>query len=318
MNKENPPLNIDNVETFEDAREISKTATKESKLKEMLEQASEEVSPTGEILAEHKEKIDELKRSILIEQSTQNPDHLINKALASKNDGSESFIDERLPEEKQESKKVTGLKKLGLALGFLFAGLSGQAQGTKAEKIDGGLKKAGISRSIEDSSKKEMVTDQLRQHWNSYLDWLKSLDLQGNPALDKNGLGNAMLERYIKEHPGTSLSKESIPKIQEEFVKLREYIKHQVKIGKAEYAPGTTENNLLSHLSKVDEIPGQFTTSVKFPISTMRTIDKTTLDYASINRKASGSKDLLDGKINDVTVRDGKVTKIEKTFTKAN
>ena len=115
------------------------------------------------------------------------------------------------------------------------------------------------------------VSAKLRQDWNQYVDWLETLDMKGNPALDKNDLGGAMIDRYKKEHLGTSVSRETVDDVQSEFAKYREWMLSEIKAGRREFAPGTTEDNFLKRLSVIDNIAGQYTTQHKFPDAYMKT-----------------------------------------------
>lgn len=136
MTYENPPRNDEEVETLEDERQLSKSATAESKIEGIIERSTE--TPLG-ISESDKEKIAELKKSIESTRSSEELSQLINNALQKKEDGSDNFIDTRLPEEKQQPEKissknkVTGLRKVIMALGFAFAGLTGQAKDKTTE-----------------------------------------------------------------------------------------------------------------------------------------------------------------------------------------
>jgi hypothetical protein len=114
------------------------------------------------------------------------------------------------------------------------------------------------------------VDNTLRQAWNQYVDWLDKKGLKGHPSLDHDNLSFKMLDEYKKENPDTPLTKDMIIPIQQEFSKYRDYALKQVDAGKAALAPGTTKDTFLSALSTVDGIPGQRTTSYKFPLGYMK------------------------------------------------
>lgn len=117
------------------------------------------------------------------------------------------------------------------------------------------------------------ITNKLRKDWNDYVSWLDTKGLKGHPSLDSNDLGGKMVEQYQKENPNTLVSRQSIPAIQQEFQKYRDYVLNQVKAGKATLSPGVTPDNFMYNLSKVDGIPGQRTTSFQFPQSYLKTFE---------------------------------------------
>jgi len=115
------------------------------------------------------------------------------------------------------------------------------------------------------------VDNTIRAEWNKYLDWLEKKGMRGKPDLDKNDLGGKMIDAYRKENPTTPIRREIIPAIQKDFSKYRDWSLERVKEGKTVLAPGTTPENYLRALSIVDGIPGQRTTTFKFPSEYMET-----------------------------------------------
>ena len=123
------------------------------------------------------------------------------------------------------------------------------------------------------------VSSKLRRDWNDYVQYLADRGMKGNPVLDKNGVWADWIEKYRKDNPGTSISKETIPAIQQEFQKYRDWGLNEIKSGRMKFAPQTNESNYLKDLSQVDGIAGQRTTSFKFPETYLNTFDngKTTV-----------------------------------------
>lgn len=109
------------------------------------------------------------------------------------------------------------------------------------------------------------ITNKVRKDWNNYVGWLDKQGLKGNPALDKDELGGKMIDKYREENPGTSITREMITPIQQDFSNYKNYIINKVKKGEATYAPGVNDENLLKDISKVDGWAGQFTTSFSYP-----------------------------------------------------
>lgn len=117
------------------------------------------------------------------------------------------------------------------------------------------------------------IDNNIRLAWNKYTDWLASRGLKGHPSLDKDDLGGKMIDQYRKENPTTPITRELIPTIQKEFSKYRDWSLNEVKEGRAGLSPGVTADNYMKWLSIVDGIPGQRTTSFKFPSSYLQTFD---------------------------------------------
>lgn len=195
--------------------------------------------------------------------------------------------DEPIVHEKSTFKRAGGLKKLALWAGMLFGAASATAKDTGPKKPLPDSVKNKTETGIKSI---EQVNDQLRKDWNKYVDWLESINMKGNPALDKNDLGGAMVDRYKKEHPETSVSRETIDDIQQEFVKYRQWSLAEIKAGRASFAPGTNEDNFMRALSIVDGIPGQRTTSFKFPSTYLVTFENKGLNTNKIGTEAIQTK----------------------------
>jgi len=119
-----------------------------------------------------------------------------------------------------------------------------------------------------------IIDNTIREGWNDYVKWLDSKGMKGHPDLDKNDLGLKMIDQYRKENPKTPITRELVIPIQKEFSKYRDYALGQVDAGKAVLADGVTRDNFLKHLSIVDGLPGQRTTSFSFPNEYLKTFEK--------------------------------------------
>lgn len=119
------------------------------------------------------------------------------------------------------------------------------------------------------------VSNKLRSDWNDYIDWLERKGLRGHPSLDTQDNGGKMIDLYRKENPYTSVSRETIIPIQNEFQKYRNWSLDQIKQGKANLnlPKGATIDDYMKDLSIVDGIAGQRTTSFKFPETYLKTFD---------------------------------------------
>lgn len=124
-----------------------------------------------------------------------------------------------------------------------------------------------------DTPKEIPITNDIRRGWNNYTDWLDKKGLKGSPELDKNDLGLQMIDQYRTENPATPITRDMVIPIQKEFQNYRNYSLDQVKQGKASFAPNTNEGNFMKSLSIIDGIPGQRTTSFKFPEAYLQQFD---------------------------------------------
>ena len=120
---------------------------------------------------------------------------------------------------------------------------------------------------------KPQVSNKLRQDWNNYTQWLAERGMKGHPSLDTNGTWKVWIDKYRKENPTTTVSVDTIPIIQSEFSKYRDWALGEIKAGRAAFAPQTNEKNFLTNLSQIDGIAGQRTTSFKFPESYLKTFN---------------------------------------------
>lgn len=167
-------------------------------------------------------------------------------------------------------------KVSNFTLGLLSLGAVKATAEVKSSPIDSSKNKIEKKISINNESHK-IVNSELCHEWNKYIDWLAAKGLKGNESLDHNGKGIEMVKQYMAENPGTILSPEVIDDIQEEFVKYREYTLNEIKSGISNFGPGVTEENYMRALSIVDGIPGQRTTSFRFPESYLLTFEKNKL-----------------------------------------
>lgn len=138
-------------------------------------------------------------------------------------------------------------------------------------KLYGGKKPNTMTGIVPNPPTEPIVDNKIREEWNKYLDWLEFKGMRGKPDLDKNDLGGKMIDTYRKQNPNTPITREIIPAIQKDFSKYRDWSLEEIKAGRSALAPGTTPENYLRALSIVDGIPGQRTTTFKFPSKYMET-----------------------------------------------
>ena len=120
-------------------------------------------------------------------------------------------------------------------------------------------------------NKNEPTADnKVREAWNTYVDFLDKKGLKGSASLDKDDFGGKMIDEFKKLNPETPISRDIIVPIQKEFQNYRKFRLDQIKKGELKFNDGVDENNFMRALSVVDGIPGQRTTSFKFPDDYMK------------------------------------------------
>lgn len=117
------------------------------------------------------------------------------------------------------------------------------------------------------------VDNKGREAWNNYVGWLQKKGVAGSPSLNSNGLGHQMLNQYMQENPNSGLTPDNVIPIQQDFQNYRQYNLNRVKQGTMQLAPGTTPDNFMSNISKVDGYPGSNTTSYQFSPQYMQSLD---------------------------------------------
>jgi hypothetical protein len=118
------------------------------------------------------------------------------------------------------------------------------------------------------------LTPKEKADWNAYVDYMESIKMRGNEALDKAGLGYNYFDEYIKNNPSTSLTRDKVFDIQSALLKHKEFIKQQIAKGIAAPPAGKTSEDIMSDLSRADWYPGSKTTKYKFPGETWKAKDK--------------------------------------------
>lgn len=113
-----------------------------------------------------------------------------------------------------------------------------------------------------------------RQAWNNYVAWLGKKGMAGNPALNTNGLGHQMLSQYMQENPNSGLTPDNVVPIQQDFENYRQYNLNRIQKGTMDMQPGTTQQNFMANISKVDGYPGSNTTSYTFSPQYMQSVDQ--------------------------------------------
>lgn len=126
----------------------------------------------------------------------------------------------------------------------------------------------------EPKDKKPVVDNNVRRAWNEFTSYLEKKGLKGNPILDRGEKSFEVLEMYRKENPNTPLTRAHIVPIQEDFGRYRQGIIDKIEKSKASYGTGTTKENFMKGLSKVDGIPGSMTTSFQFPSAYLETFEQ--------------------------------------------
>lgn len=131
---------------------------------------------------------------------------------------------------------------------------------------------------------------QLKTDWNRYVDWLDKKGIKGSTQLDAgkgaNNLGIKYVMQYKKENPDSLVSPETIKEVQGHMNNYRDFTIDKLRNNKAQIAdnasptgsrkvkPGENLDYYMKNLSSNDGVPGQQTTSWKFPTDFLTTTYK--------------------------------------------
>ena len=200
--------------------------------------------------------------------------------------------------QKEEANRLKGIERINNMQSeqkMATARISGDPASVYGNLSSGYYAAGGHLKMFPDGGK---ITNQHRTDWNNYVAWLDAHKLKGDPRLDKDNYGFKVLEDYRKENPNTTITKDMIVPIQQEFSNYRNWSLEQIRQKKAAMAPGTTEENYMKNLSVVDGIPGQRTTSFQFPQAYLTTFNNNqsegTVNQGFVKMKAAGGS-LADG-----------------------
>ena len=135
-----------------------------------------------------------------------------------------------------------------------------------------------------DPTKKEepkpVVNPRLKQDWNDFLSYLDKKGVRGKSDLDKFGAGYKLFDEYVKNNPGTSLSRQTLPAIRKEILNYRTWVldENRKPMGsrKASLGSGVTEDNFMRHVVANEKTsdpnyPGMHLTTTSFPLSYLNT-----------------------------------------------
>lgn len=132
----------------------------------------------------------------------------------------------------------------------------------------------------EKGKKKTVVDNKLREDWNLYSDWLTTKGYRGKANLD-SAEGYALFDKFIKENPTTSLSREALPLIRQDLVNYRTWVLNKDKqmratLGQGVLKEGVTEENFMRHIVDNEgtmnpDHPGTHLTATKIPSEYMKT-----------------------------------------------
>lgn len=160
---------------------------------------------------------------------------MIQEVLEKRDDGSESFVDTRIKEEKQDFKEEPpapkksgkGLKKWLAMFGLMGVMASSSAKASTTEKP---LPDSTKNKTETGVKSIEKINDQIRRDWNEYLKWLDGKKMRGKEELDKNDLGYKLFDEYVATHK-TSLNRGVLPLIVKTMEEYREYVLDQYHKG---------------------------------------------------------------------------------------
>jgi hypothetical protein len=126
------------------------------------------------------------------------------------------------------------------------------------------------------------LTNEEKQYWNGFVDYLDKQGYKGSTALDNRNmsLGQNLLKKYNEMRPSNAVKYEDIARVQADLQNYRANLVDQWKKGKAQSDQVKTENDIMPGLSKVDNWLGSKTSSYKFPTAVL-TVNGKTQDFGT-------------------------------------
>lgn len=125
------------------------------------------------------------------------------------------------------------------------------------------------------------LTNEQKQHWNEFLDFVEKQGYKGSSALDNRNmdLGKNLLNKFNSVRSGAKINYEDIPRVQQELQDYRAGLVDKWKKGLAQSDQIKSENDIMSGISPVDGWLGSKTSSYKFPTAVLTTSDGTKHDF---------------------------------------
>lgn len=126
------------------------------------------------------------------------------------------------------------------------------------------------------------LTNQQKQDWNGFLDFVDKQGYKGNPVLDDRNqqLGSYLMQKYRSLNPKATITYQDVPRVQSELNQYRTNLVNQWKAGKVAPMEGVnTEADIMPGLSSVDGWLGSKTSSHKFPVAIATNSDGSKQNY---------------------------------------
>lgn len=129
------------------------------------------------------------------------------------------------------------------------------------------------------------LTDNQKQDWNQFIDFVDKQGLKGNLILDDKdkGLGMYLMQKYKSLNPKATISYQDVPRVQQTLQDYKATLVDQYKKGLI--APTDSiknpETDIMGGLSPVDGWLGSKTSSYKFPVAQATNADKSATNYGT-------------------------------------
>lgn len=125
------------------------------------------------------------------------------------------------------------------------------------------------------------LTDQDKNHWNAFVDYLEKTGYKGNTALDNRdtNMGKNLLERFNAQNKSNNITYNDINRVQQEIQNYRTNLVNQWKTGKMVAPDVKSEADIMPGLSAPDGWLGSKTSMHKFPVATLKTSDGSVKNY---------------------------------------
>lgn len=126
------------------------------------------------------------------------------------------------------------------------------------------------------------LTNQQKQDWNGFIDFVDKSGYKGNPVLDDRNqqLGSYLMQKYRSLNPKATITYQDVPRVQSALQEYRTNLVNQWKAGKVAPMEGVkTEADIMPQLSEVDGWLGSKTSSHRFPVAVATNADGTKTNY---------------------------------------
>lgn len=129
---------------------------------------------------------------------------------------------------------------------------------------------AAIQQQQQVQRKSVPLSNEQKQQWNAYIDYLDKRGMKGSPALDNRdtGLSQQLFNEYKTQNPHFSLTYDQVPQVQQDLQDYRGQLVNKWKANPA-IADVKSADEIMPNLSDVDGWLGSKTSAHKYPVAVL-------------------------------------------------